>query len=202
MKKIPTIFIRNSENMCEILPERHPDCSWVFDGEGVATRQYDGTCCLIEAGKLWKRSTINPGKPAPKNFKMAENNVHDPLADNKIVGWVPVTDSKDDKWHNEGFNQRTFPNGTIHGSYEICERTFPDGTYELCGPKIQGNPEGLGRHILFKHSLATQYPYVSRTFGGIKSFFEVEGRDIEGIIFHHDDGRMAKIKKRDYQLKR
>jgi len=55
MKKIPTIFKRNPENMKEILPEQHPDCGWVFDGEGVPTRKYDGTCCRVKDGKLWKR---------------------------------------------------------------------------------------------------------------------------------------------------
>ncbi len=49
MKKIPTMFIRNPENMRELLNEHHPDCGWVFAGEGVATRKYDGTCCKIGA---------------------------------------------------------------------------------------------------------------------------------------------------------
>jgi len=30
----------------------------------------------------------------------------------------------------------------------------------------------------------------------------LKGRDIEGLVFHHPDGRMAKIKKRDFGLKR
>ena len=32
MKKIPTIFKRNHDNMRGILNESHPDCEWVFDG--------------------------------------------------------------------------------------------------------------------------------------------------------------------------
>jgi len=42
MKKIPTIFKRNPDRMQEIMPEQHPDCGWVFDGEGAPTRKYDG----------------------------------------------------------------------------------------------------------------------------------------------------------------
>jgi len=35
---------------------------------------------------------------------------------------------------------------------------------------------------------------------GLREWFK--GRDIEGLVFHHPDGRMAKIKKRDFGLKR
>lgn len=51
MKKIPTIFKRNPENMRELLNEPQPDCLWVFSGEGVATRKdVDG-----RMGKIKKR---------------------------------------------------------------------------------------------------------------------------------------------------
>lgn len=180
MKKIPTIFKRNPENMKEILPEPHQDCCWVFDGEGVPTRKYDGTCCMIDNGKLWKRREIKKGKPTPEGFDLAD---YDEFT-GKTVGWVPVTDSKEDRWHIEAFG----------------DGNWPDGTYELCGPKVQGNPEGFESHILVPHSGATQYDNVPRTFEGIKTF--LESMDIEGFVFHHPDGRMAKIKKRDYQQSR
>ena len=48
MKKITTIFVRNPESRKGILPEHHPDCEWVFAGEGIATRKYDGTCYKVE----------------------------------------------------------------------------------------------------------------------------------------------------------
>jgi hypothetical protein len=55
MKKTPTIFKRNPENMKQILNEHNPKCDWVFNGEGIATRKYDGTCCLVRNGILYKR---------------------------------------------------------------------------------------------------------------------------------------------------
>jgi len=180
MKKIPTIFKRNQENMEAILPEPNESCSWVFAGEGVATRKYDGTCCMVEDGKLWKRREIKKGETIPDKFKMAD---YDEVT-GKTVGWMPATDNKEDRWHLEAFGDANFPNGT----------------YELCGPKVQGNPEGLDSHVLVPHSEATQYENVPRTFDGIKSF--LESLDIEGLVFHHPDGRMAKIKKRDYQQPR
>jgi hypothetical protein len=176
MKKTPTIFKRNPENMKEILPEPHKDCGWVFAGEGVATRKYDGTCCLVESGKMYKRREIKNGTPPPYGFVEAD---HDEVT-GKIVGWVPVDPANaEDKWHIAAFKEG-----------------MKDGTYELLGPKIQGNPEGLTEHVLLKHSEAEQFADVPRTFDGIREW--MEGRDIEGIVLHRPDGRMAKIKKRDY----
>ena len=180
MKKTPTIFNRNLENMKEVLNTKHKDCEWVFRGEGTATRKYDGTCCLVKEGKLWKRREVKQGKRVPENFELVD---HDKVT-GKSVGWVPVTDEGEDVWHRAAF---------VRGSY-------PDGTYELCGPKVQGNPEGLTEHILIPHKEATVYSDVVRTFDGLKSFFS--DKDIEGIVFHHPDGRMAKIKKRDFGLAR
>lgn len=180
MKKIPTIFRRNPENMREILDEPHPNCGWVFAGEGVATRKYDGTCVKIENGQYFKRREVKNGKVVPPDFIEEQLDINT----GKRVGWVPVDpNSKEDRWHMEAFNA-----------------SFSDGTYELVGPKVQGNPEGYERHALIKHSEAEVFESVPRTFEGIADF--MSGRDIEGIVFHHPDGRMAKIKKRDFGQKR
>ena len=75
-----------------------------------------------------------------------------------------------------------------------------DGTYELCGPKIQGNPEKLGCNMLIPHGFdKCNIPY--RTWDGIKTY--LENHDIEGIVFHHiADNRMCKIRKSDFGIKR
>lgn len=180
MKKIPTIFKRNPGNMREILNEPNLKCQWVFDGEGIATRKYDGTCCLIEGRKLYKRREIKKGAPIPIGFVHADA---DEIT-GKVVGWVEVDPSNtENKWHIEAFKVG-----------------MQDGTYELLGPKIQGNPEGFSEHVLLKHSEAEQFQDVPRTFDGLKEW--MKDRDIEGIVFHHPDGRMGKIKKRDFGQKR
>ena len=179
MKKIPTIFLRNPENMRELLNEHNPDCEWVFAGEGVATRKYDGTCCKIEDGKLWKRREIKPGKDIPELF------VEEQLDTNtgKRVGWMPVDcNDKQDRWHCEAFDGQ------------------PDGTYELCGPKVQGNPERYEKHVLISHRDAQTYADCPRDMDGLIVW--LTNHDIEGIVWHHPDGRMAKIKKRDFNLRR
>jgi len=180
MKKIPTMFKRNPADMRNLLNEQNEDCAWVFAGEGVATRKYDGTCCLVKEGVLYKRRECKNGKPIPPDFIKVD---YDPVT-GKTVGWVPVReDDKADRWHVEAFNPK-----------------LKDGTYELVGPKVQGNPERMEFHFLQSHSEATVFSDVPRDFGGIKNW--LSERDIEGIVFHHPDGRMAKIKKRDFGQKR
>jgi len=180
MKKIPTIFKRNLENMRVILQEPNPLCGWVFDGEGVATRKYDGTCVKIERGCYYKRREVKDGKMPPVDFIQEDFDQNT----GKKVGWVAVDfDSKEDRYHVEAFSS-----------------AYSDGTYELVGPKIQANPEHYKKHMLIKHSEAEILPNVPRTYQGIADY--MSKLDIEGIVFHHPDGRMAKIKKKDYKQKR
>ena len=179
MKKIPTIFKRNPDNMSEILDIPHPDCQWVFEGEGVATKKYDGTCIKIENDGYFKRREIKPGKKVPEDFIEEETDGNT----GKRVGWVPVNPiSKEDQWHMEAF-----------------EEGLEDGTYELVGPKVQGNPERSENHKLVKHSEAETLD-APRSYTQLAEWFE--DKDIEGIVFHHPDGRMAKIKKSDFGLSR
>lgn len=182
MKKIPTVFERDwNGDRSRVVAQVHPRCQWVLDGEGVATRKVDGTSCLMRDGQLFKRLEVKRGKIAPSNFEEADFDEET----GKRVGWVPVGDSPDDKWHREGFDP-----------------SLPDGTYELVGPKVQGNVEHEAAHRLIPHTvealrLEDQPP---RTFDGIREW--MQHRDIEGIVFHHPDGRMAKLKLRDFGLKR
>jgi len=43
-----------------------------------------------------------------------------------------------------------------------------------------------------------EVPHEPRTFAQLRAFLTMSR--IEGIVFHHPDGRMAKIKRRDYGL--
>jgi len=185
MKKIPLIF-KFDHDARKMTEEINPDCQWVFDGEGVATRKYDGTACAIimfliddEQGvcyQLHRRHCVKPGKKTPEGFRLIE---HDPIS-GKSFGWVPVNaDNPGDKYFIEAWNPK-----------------LESGTYELIGPKVQGNPEKVSRHMLVKHSEARQYYHVPRTYRGISLW--LLGRDIEGLVFHHPDGRMAKIRKKDF----
>jgi hypothetical protein len=81
--------------------------------------------------------------------------------------------------------------------------SWEDGIYEALGPRIQGNPESYERHTLVR--VVPFEPWlllegVPRDFDGLRAF--LAERDIEGLVFHHADGRKAKIKKRDFGLTR
>jgi hypothetical protein len=182
MNKITTIFIRDmSKQPALVTQEWHPDCLWVRDGEGIATRKYDGTSCLVRDGKLYKRRELRPGDVAPADFERLGYDENT----GKTVGWVPVGDGPEDRWHREAI---------------INENMLAyNGTYELLGPNIQGNKDRREVHVLQAHHMARHYPMAPRTFAGIKAF--LEENVIEGLVWHHDDGRMAKIKRRDFGLK-
>lgn len=185
MKKIPTLFQRDPENMKHVLPEVNPECEWVLRGEGVATRKYDGTCCMAQGGKLFKRHELKPGKAAPEGFVPAQD--PDPKT-GKQPGWVPVwIDDPASKHHLEAFKAAPCP--------------LPDGTYELIGPKVQGNPEGVSAHVLVPHGSERSPRYDNpREHADFATDFTVhmDALGWEGIVWHHPDGRMAKLKRRDF----
>lgn len=184
MKKTPSIFERDwGGNPRLVLDQRNPSCAWVFAGEGVATRKIDGTCCLIRDGRLFKRHEVKAGKVAPTNFEPADP---DPET-GKVMGWVPVGSGPEDARHREAL---------------AAAPALDNGTYELVGPKVQGDPEGMGRHVLVRHGRGVAGPLdgVPTDFEALKSY--LAPLDIEGIVWHHPDGRMAKIKKGDLGLPR
>jgi len=179
MQKIPTLFLRDpGKNLKYLLDEVNPLCLWVLEGEGVATRKYDGTCCLIKDGHFYKRREVKDPKPLPSNFIVCQ---FDPIT-KKHFGWVPVTGAAEDKFHREAINHQ--PN-------------LADGTYELIGPKVQGNPEAVESHVLVSHADAEVLENAPRSFEGLQNYL----RDFpyEGIVWHHPDGRMAKIKRKDFE---
>ena len=181
MKKISTLYVRD-RNTNLVTQEITPGCEWVLAGEGVATRKYDGTACLIRDGSLYKRYDCKAGRTPPANWEAAQD--PDPVSGH-WPGWMPVGDGKDDRWFREAWR-----------SEGPC---VLDGTYELCGPKIQGNPEGFTAHCLIPHGKKL-LPDCPRDFEGLREYLRV--RDIEGIVWHHPDGRMVKLKAKDFGLKR
>ena len=199
MKKIISLFQRNYDGDRLVRNEVVPGAEWVLAGEGEATRKWDGTCCLVRDGKLYKRYEVKPGGKPPTNFEPA-NDVDENTG--KQQGWLPVGDGPEDKWHREAWENQNFERP------DAPPIRLPDGTYELCGPKVQGNPEGeyVTSLVGNKHVLISHGKYIfglvgsPRTFDSIKAFLETN--DIEGIVWHHPDGRMVKIKGKDFGLKR
>lgn len=182
MKKIISLFQRNYDGDRLVRDEVVSGAEWVLAGEGVATRKYDGTCCMVRGGKLYKRYDAKQGKQPPPGFEPAQE--PDPVSGH-WPGWLPVGEGPEDKYHRE--------------AAAYWPDTIPDGTYELCGPKIQGNPDGFACHSLVLHGEHT-LGEAPRDFEGIKAY--LSSADIEGIVWHHPDGRMVKIKAKDFGFKR
>jgi len=184
VRKIPSLFQRNYEGDNLVREEVVPGSEWVLAGEGVATRKYDGTCCLVKEGKLFKRYDAKKGKTPPEGFVPAQD--PDPITGH-YPGWIPVGEGAEDKWHREGLEITTSRYGT---------NTLPDGTYELIGQKVNGNPEAFPGHLLIRHGERNCFG-VGRNFEDIKEFLRTY-RHMEGIVWHHPDGRMVKIKRKDF----
>jgi hypothetical protein len=187
MEKIITLFQRNYETDRLVRNEIVPGAEWVVAGEGVATHKWDGTSCLVRDSKLYKRYDAKKGKTPPPTFEPAQPEP-DPVSGH-WPGWVPVGEGPEDKYHRTAWDNWL----NLHG-------TAPeDGTYELVGHGVQGNIEGLNGTYLTRHGINT-FPDFPRDFEGIKA--ALSGGTFEGVVWHHPDGRMVKIKGKDFGIKR
>jgi Family of unknown function (DUF5565) len=184
MKKIPTIFNRDWDgDRSRVVNSPHKDCDWVFLGEGRATLKLDGACCMVRDGKRYKRRELKDGQLTPLGFEPVS--FDDETI--KTVGWMPVRDGPEDRYFREAICQ--------------SEGGEKDGTYELVGPKVQGGVERMfTQHELIPHGAYTIFDEPQRNYDAIRDW--LSGKDIEGLVYHHPDGRMAKIKLRDFGLKR
>lgn len=179
MKKIPTMFLRDTSGKRPVItPEWNPECLWVRDGEGIATRKWDGSACLIHNGKFYRRLEWDAQKGPPPSIWLHHD--FNPAAQSGH-GWIEVGEGPDDWMHRLVLDQAS---------------SLPPGTYELCGPKLNKNREQLNDYELKRHG-DVEFNVV-RTFEGVHDFMLVYM--IEGLVFHHPDGRMAKIKRRDFAL--
>lgn len=183
MQKISTLFKKNPDNLALVTDEIDPQNEWVFFDRRVrATRKFDGTAAAVISGQLYKRYDVKKGRQAPEDAIPC-------CSPDPITGhwphWVKCNrDKPEDKYFFEAFDIR------------IDKK---DGTFELVGPKVQGNPENFPTHALCRHG-AHLVPINDLCFQGIKDFLSEV--DIEGIVFHHPDGRMCKIRKSDFGIKR
>lgn len=184
MQKIKSLFQREYAGDRLVYNEVVPGSEWVQAGEGVATRKWDGTSCLVKRGRLFRRYDAKQGKLAPEGFMPAQD--PDPLTKH-WPGWLPVfSDAPSDRWHLEALK-------AIGGTPTDCK--LPDGTYELVGPKVNSNREDFTEHRLIKHGVAICLN-VPTDFDGLKAW--MQGIDYEGVVWHHPDGRMVKAKRRDF----
>jgi hypothetical protein len=203
MKKIKTLFVidRNTDMATDVLTA---GAEWVIRGEGKATIKFDGSSAYFAEGKLFKRFD----RKLKSNFsKMArsmgdkfvpEDHMFNEVPEGAIPceaapaahslhfpHWVPVGDGPEDKFHREALENAG---------------DLKDGaTYELVGPKVNGNPYKLERHELWEHG-SVDFEVTDFTFEGLKKLFAEKLVNEEGLVFHHPDGRMIKLRNKDFSF--
>jgi hypothetical protein len=191
LKKIISLFKRDYSGEPRLVyNEVVPGAEWVEDGEGIATEKFDGTAALIKNGKIYKRYDRKPGREAPEGWEPCEEKPDEVTG--HWPGWVPVDPTNP--------NDKYFYEAADNIEEVIWYRRVAqiDGTYELVGPKINKNPYRLEKHFFWKHG-SEEIKDAPRDFDGLKQFF-INRNSIEGIVWHHPDGRMVKIKRRDFGL--
>ena len=194
MKKIPTLFERIYENhrVAGITQKVIPGFEWVLEGEGIATVKYDGACCAVIGGELYKRYDAKKGKKPPAGAVPCCE--PDPVTGH-WPHWVKCDKyNPADQWFVEAF-----------WNY-FCEKEFIDpdsmrlyvngwdGTYEALGPHFQGNPYHLSHDILLPHG--KDIVEMRRTFDAIRDYLSTY--EIEGLVFWRDDEPQCKIKRTDF----
>ena len=187
MKKIPTLFERVYENhkIVGILPKVTEGMEWVLAGEGIATVKWDGSCCAIMNGEIYKRYDAKKGKKPPEGAI--------PCCDpDPVTGhwphWVKCDPNNPaDKWFIQAFK---------NVKKNECRADLYGGTFEAVGPHFQANPYHFEEDKLIKHGI--HEVEVERTFEGIKKYLENHSQ--EGIVFWKDGEPKCKIKRTDFGL--
>ena len=198
MKKIPTLFTRGPDHL--VTPLLTMGCQWVQRGEGEPTVKIDGSCCMLKDGFLYKRSsrkltrqakaqrrrcndwlaTIRDFKDPPNGWIPAQP-CFDPFTGH-WPGWLIVGNGPEDQYHMEAF---------VNSAH-----LFKNETCELVGPTIRNNPYHMDKHLLWSHHIRLSLAPPPTDFDGLCLYL---GQHLmEGIVWHHPDGRMAKSKRRDF----
>ncbi len=185
MEKIECPFVRkvNTKGHYVVTPEITEGYEWVFnDNTVLAVEKLHGTnvSIVVEQGhimSIWHRTARMPFF-------------------NRGKSWI------------------------IKGVLESFDRGYcelPDGQWfgELIGPKLNGNPYLIDEHLWIpfatyaqKHLSYTSWGKYPKTFDSMSEWFqtlmplfsnrihgrEIEDQFVEGIVFTHPDGRMAKLR--------
>jgi hypothetical protein len=183
MEKIPTLFER--DDRFRVVDHPRAECAWVFDGEGMPTEKLDGTNV---------RLTVRAGRVVRVEKRRNPSNAQ--KQQGIIDGWYVDTDEygAEDKWIL-----------VAAGNTDVSG--WPDGEHacEALGPRVQGNPLGLSEHLCVPFNLQVpRFKDVPRGYDQLRDYLAkleskfAPGHLAEGIVFHHPDGRRAKIKRKDF----
>jgi hypothetical protein len=186
VKKMPALFVIDREAHVATT-DINESAAWIFDEPARPTIKRDGTSVTVsEDGTIYARRMVRRGRKAPAGFIPAETDSYT----GNTFGLEPVEQSGFAKMFKEA----------------SAGQTLAPGTYELCGPKINGNPESLTSHKLLSHGddAAVEIPDM-RTIPREEAFETLKGifagykkRGIEGVVWWGADGKRTKLRVKDF----
>jgi hypothetical protein len=190
MEKIPSLYARDPETSLKYVGRTlHERCHWVLEEPHSvrATMKWDGTCVMLDRhGQWWARHQLRPGKTAPGIYVPVE---FDP-ATGKSQGWIPAETS--------GYMRQL--GNALDALEQFDHEELESGTYELIGEKVGSNPHAVVGNALMKHG-GMHMGFVPLDYEGLRDWLWDQHRALgylEGVVWHHADGRRAKIKRKDF----
>lgn len=186
MRKIPLLFLHDKHRPRVPTPDVTPEAKWVVAGEGTARRKYDGHCVMFDGEQWWSQFVHRWGRGAPpQGFREVEQDQGGRVS----RGWEPAESSVWAELLTEALLL-----GDHHLGVGAASREPEPGTYELCGPRIHGNPDLFKGQVLIAHNRAQPLADVPVEFEPLMNWL-IDHPAIEGVVWHHEDGRMAKCKR-------
>lgn len=183
MNKIPTIFDRDWEGNRKVVDRYKVDPA--FLAECTATEKLDGTNVRLT---VRNHTLVRLEKRRNPDRIQKQKGIEEP--------WYVDADSysPQDKHIYDAVSNT-----------DLSQVEDGEWSGEAIGPDIQGNPLGLEKNIvvLFSCGEAPVFDNVPTTYAELRLWLNnrpsIYGKgNIEGIVWHHPDGRMAKIKAKDF----
>lgn len=191
MKKMTVLFaqILDDKGNRVISDRIHERAEAIFTSQDVrATIKVDGTATFLdEDGNWFSRRAVRPGKNAPEGFIPMETDPKTGIT----FGWEPIEGS------------------SLHKAFKkaVTGDERP-GTFELIGPKINGNPEGVDTDRLVPHGSAPAegFPSVEEMDAHrddlreflFPFFARFREQSIEGIVWWIDGEPKIKLRVKDF----
>lgn len=207
MKKIPTLFKRvfsPDHKTKTILPEVTPGCEAVLEGRCIPTVKWDGACCAIINGEIYKRYDAKIGKDG-KQKQPPEGAIPCQPAPDAITGhwphWVKCeVGNPSDKYFLEAF--------VNWKEHTVCSKMWIDASKrkiiscEAIGVHWQSNPYRIENDTLEIHGddiVETDCLVNAEGNITLESIRDHLSRTtIEGIVFWLDGQPLCKIKRSDF----
>lgn len=187
MRKIPTIFDRNWDTDRKVNAKLAVD----FDFEqAIATEKIDGTNIRIT---MRQGTVVRVEKRRNPSKAQKQQGIQEPW-------YLDASEfAKEDKWIFDAVKNT-----------DLSEVPNGEWSAEAFGKNVQGNPLKMEGNQVFLFSLPSWrekiiFDHVPHEFGALKEFLFTQksliGNDalIEGIVWHHPNGEMVKIKRKDFK---